>query len=136
LCVTQTLDWYGVKQKADRFGVDRVVRHTLATCSLLFEMPLPGVYASVSLPPRSRLSALRLSHGTLPDVFSHLSLLERPWDRLRCVANIVLVPKPADRNFVRLPAALSFLYYPLRAVRLIAKRCMSLHKLAGTRLTP
>src|SRR5215472_1580530 len=93
LCVTQTLDWYGVKQKADRFGVDRVVRHTLATCSVLFEMPLPAVYASVSLPPRSRLSTLRLSHGTLPDVFSHLSLLERPWDRLRCVANIVLVPK-------------------------------------------
>ena len=135
LCVTQTLDWCRVKQKADQFGVDHLVRQTLATCSLLFEMPLPAVYAAVSLPPRSRLCALTLSHRTFPDVFSHLSLLERPWDRLRCVANIVLVPKPADRNFVRLPTALSFLYYPLRAVRLIAKRCSSLQKVADTRLT-
>lgn len=122
MCLTQPPNWLQVKQKAERFGLDRVVRRTLATCSLLFETTLPAAYAADSLPPGSCLPASALSGKSRPRTFSHLSLLEKPWDKLCCVANVVFVPKPADRNFVRLPAALSFLYYPFRAVRLVAKR--------------
>ena len=122
LCVSQPPEWGRVKQKADQFCLESVVRRTLATCSLLFGTPLPEAYASVYLRPEWRRSALALSPKPEQQTLSHLSLLARPWDRLRCLANVILVPKPADRNFVRLPAALSVLYYPLRAVRLIGKR--------------
>jgi hypothetical protein len=122
LCLTQPPNWLQLKQKAERFGLDRVVRRTLATCSLLFETTLPAAYAADSLPPRLCLSALALSGKPRPSTFSHLSLLERPWDKFCCIANVVFIPKPADRNVVRIPEALSFLYYPFRAVRLIAKR--------------
>ena len=121
ICTSQPPAWQEVQEKAKRFGFELAVCQTLAACSLLLGTPLPELYSSVSLPPKLRASSLALTIGP-PRVFSHLSLLERPWDKLRCVANVVLVPKPADRNFLRVPEVLSFLYYPLRALRLIAKR--------------
>jgi hypothetical protein len=121
VCTSQTPDWHRVREKAKQFGFQPVVCQTLATCALLLGTPLPELYSSVSLPPKLRASSLGLTLDS-PRAFSHLPLLERPWDKLRCIANVVLVPKPADRNFVRIPDALSFLYYPLRALRLIAKR--------------
>ena len=120
-CISQPPEWCGVQEKARRFGLEVAVCQTLAACSLLLGTPLPEIYSSVSLPPKLRSSCLALTAAP-PRAFSHLSLLDRPWDKLRCVANIVFVPKPADRNFVRVPEALSFLYYPMRALRLIAKR--------------
>jgi len=122
LCVSQPPELRRIKQKADQFCLESVVHRTLATCSLLFGTPLPEAYASVCLRPQWRRSVLALSPEPRQSAFSHLSLLARPWDRLRCLANVVLVPKPADRNFLRLPAAFSLLYYPLRVVRLIGKR--------------
>jgi len=41
--------------------------------------------------------------------------------RLRCLAEIVFVPRLADSQAVALPASLSFLYYPLRPLRLALK---------------
>jgi hypothetical protein len=120
-CISQSPEWHRVKEKARRFGLEPAVCQTLAACSLLLGTPLPEIYSSVSLPPKLRASCLELSAGP-PRVFSHLSLLKQPWDKLRCVANVVFVPKPADRNFLRVPEAISFLYYPMRALRLIAKR--------------
>ena len=117
LCLCRPPDWHRLTEKAEQFELDLVVRQTLAACSLLLGTPLPEGYASVSLPAK-----LRLFPKAHEAVFSHLTLLRRPWDKLRCVANDVLVPKPADQDFIRLPAALSFLYYPLRALRLIGKR--------------
>ena len=123
LCRCRPPDWHRVTEKAKQFELDLVVRQTLAACSLLLGTPLPGGYAAVSLPAKLHLFPLTPAPaGAAERAFFSLTLLRRPWDKLRCAVNIVFVPKPADGNFVRLPAALSFLYYPLRALRLIAKR--------------
>jgi hypothetical protein len=120
LCLCHPPDWHRLKEKAERFELDLVVRQTLAACFLLLGTPLPEGYPSVSLP--AKLRPFPLSPTASEAMFSHLALLPRRWDKLRCVANILFVPKPADLDFMRLPAALSFLYYPLRALRLIGKR--------------
>jgi hypothetical protein len=99
-----------------------VIGQTLAACSLLLGTPLSARYASVSLPAKVRIFPLPPFPARTPEAaFSQLTLLQRPWDKLRCAANIVFVPKPADQDFVHPPAALSFLYYQLRMLRLIRK---------------
>jgi hypothetical protein len=45
-------------------------------------------------------------------------LFQRPQDRLRYLARIALHPTLGDLQFVRLPASLRVLYYPLRLIRL------------------
>ena len=123
LCLRRPPDWRRLPEKAEQFELDRVLGQTLAACSLLLGTPLPGGYASVSLPAKVRLFPLTPLAASAPEsAFFPLTLLQRPWDKLRCAANIVFVPKPADQDFVHLPAALSFLYYPLRVLRLIGKR--------------
>jgi hypothetical protein len=122
LSTSRPPDWRCVAHKAEQFGLDRVVARTLATCSLLLETPLPKAYSSVVLPARlASFPLMDLTGARRTAAFSHLPLLQQPWDKLRCVANVVFVPKPADRNFLRLPRALSLLYYPLRVLRLVAK---------------
>jgi Uncharacterised nucleotidyltransferase len=133
ICTNQPPEWRLVKEKAQRFGLARAVSQTLAICSLVLGTPVPEAFASVSVPEKLRRSVLMLCDGQYQPVFSHLLLLERPWDKMRCVANILLVPKPADRSFVHLPRAVSFLYYPLRAFRLLAKRVWCPNQLSPRR---
>lgn len=121
LSITRPPDWQRVKEKAEQFGFERVVLRTLITCSRLLGTPLPDAYKCASFATDLRLSAFELSSDPFEAPFAHLELLPRPWDKLRYLANVVVVPKPADREFVRLPEAVSFLYYPLRAFRLLGK---------------
>jgi hypothetical protein len=55
-------------------------------------------------------------------LFFGLRLCERWWDRVRYAAVVLLVPGLADWTRCALPGWLSFLYYPLRLVRLVARR--------------
>jgi hypothetical protein len=127
LCLCRPPDWHRLKEKAERFELDLVVHQTLAACSVLLGTKLPEGYASVCLPAKLRLFPMTpVPPGASEAAFFPLMLLQRPWDKLRCAANIVFVPKPADQNFVHLPAGLSFLYYPLRVLRLIEKRVQRL----------
>jgi len=121
LSIASRPDWRRVKEKAKQFGVERIVRRTLITCSQLLGTPLPDVYNWDSVSTNLRFSPYELSSGPAEAVFAHLELLRRPWEKLRCLANIVFVPKPADREFLRLPRGLSVLYYPLRVFRLLGK---------------
>jgi len=121
LSIASPPDWQRVKQKAKQFGVERVVRRTLIACSRLFGTPLPDVYKWDSFAPNLRFSPFELSNDPAETAFAHLELLPRRRDKLRYLANVVFVPKPADREFVRLPETLSVLYYPLRALRLLGK---------------
>jgi Uncharacterised nucleotidyltransferase len=121
LSITRPPDWHRVKKKAEQFRIERVVRHTLIICSRLLGTPLPDGYKWDSLTTNRRLIPCQLSSGASDPGFAHLELLDRPWDKLRCLTNVVFVPKPADREFVRLPGILSLLYYPLRALRLLGK---------------
>ncbi len=125
LCRRRPPAWPRLKEKAERFELDLVLRQTLAVCSHLLELRLPEEFVAVPPPAGLRLFPLEpLPHGAPEAAFYHLALLRRRWDKLRCAANIVFTPKLADRDFLRLPPALSLLYYPLRAVRLPWKRLL------------
>ena len=123
LCLSRPPDWRRLAEKAKQFELELIVRQTLAACSRLLGMPLSANYVSISLPAKARLFPLTPSPGGAPGAaFLHLTLLRRPWDKLCCAANIVFIPKAADQDFVHLPAALRFLYYPMRVLRLLGKR--------------
>ena len=123
LCQCRPPDWRRLSQKGEQFELDLVVSQTLAACSFLLGTPLPENYAYASLPANVRLFPMTpFPAGAREAAFFHLATLRRPWDKLRCAATVVFVPKLADRDFIKLPASFSFLYYPLRILRLIMKR--------------
>jgi|SRR5215469_3049671 len=123
LCLSRPPDWHRLAEKAKQFELELIVRQTLAACSLLLGTPLSTDYVSSSPPAKARLFPLTPFPAGAPEAaFLHLTLLRRPWDKLRCAANIVFIPKAADQDFVHLPAALRFLYYPMRVLRLLGKR--------------
>ncbi len=118
------VDWQCVMKKTEEFEVGLAVRQTLAACSHLLGTRLPAYYSSVSLPEGVRLFPyLRVPVGDAQNAFAfrHLRLLTRPWDKLRYFATVVFAPQLTDRDFLRLPPSLGFLYYPVRPVRLACK---------------
>lgn len=123
LCTCRPPDWRRLTQKAEQFELDLVLGQTLAACSLFLGTPLPADYNSASLPTNVRFFPITpFPAGGFETALSPMALLRHRWDKLRCAANIVLFPKPADQAFLRLHTAVSFLYYPLRVLRLIGKR--------------
>ena len=118
------IDWQSVMKKAEEFEVGLAVRQTLAVCSRLLGTTLPAFYSSSSLPEGVRLFPyLRVPAGDAQNAFAlrHLRLLERPLDKLRYFATVVFAPQLTDRDFLRLPPSLGFLYYPMRPLRLAWK---------------
>ncbi len=121
---SRRVDWQCVRKKAEEFEVGLAVRQTLAACSHLLGTRLPAYYSSVSLPEGVRLFPyLRVPVGDAQNAFAfrHLRLLTRPWDKLRYFATVVFAPQLTDRDFLRLPPALGFLYYAIRPLRLAWK---------------
>jgi hypothetical protein len=111
------IDWAKAKQKAEWLGLGLAIRQGLTASSLLLGTPVPLGWDQASLPASVRLFPNAPSEAA----FSHLRLLGRPVDKLRYVANVVLVPKPADRDFLQLPTSLGFLYYVARPPRLVGR---------------
>ncbi|HKV80683.1 MAG TPA: nucleotidyltransferase family protein [Candidatus Sulfotelmatobacter sp.] len=109
LCTCRPPDWRRLKEKAEQFELDLVLSQTLAVCSLLLGTRLPDDYNSVSLPAKVRLFPMTpFTAGGFATAFLPMTLLRRRWDKLRYLANIVFIPKPADQDFLNLPAAVSF----------------------------
>jgi len=118
------VDWQKVMKKAEEFEVNLAIGQTLAVCSLLLGTPLPAYYSQVSLPPRVQLFPfIRVPAGDAKSAFafSHLRLLTHPLNKLSYIATVVFVPKLTDRDFLRLPPSLGFLYYLVRPLRLTCK---------------
>ena len=116
------IDWQKLKNKAEQFELDLVVRQTLTACALLLGTSIPTGLSPAGLPTKIRLFPdVPFPAGTPHAAFSHLYVLTRPLDKLRCVANVVLVPKQADRDCLRLPTPLGFLYYVVRPPRLVGR---------------
>ena len=126
-----SVDWQMVMKKAEHLELDLVVRQTLTACSLLLGTPMPEGYSPTALPAKVRLfPAVPFPAGTAQTALFPVHVLRRPLDKLRCLATILLIPKLTDRDFLRLPSSLSFLYYPMRALRLTCKWSWRLLKLA------
>lgn len=60
-------------------------------------------------------------HDALKNPLFFIKARERPLDKARCYFRMAFSPTVNDLRFLSLPAPLFFLYYPLRAVRLLTK---------------
>jgi hypothetical protein len=91
---------------------------------------VPEGYPPTALPAKARLFPAEPSpEGTAHGALFPVHVLRRPLDKLRCLVTILLIPKLTDRDFLRLPSSLSFLYYPMRPMRLTWKWSWRLLKL-------
>jgi hypothetical protein len=124
LAASGRVDWQKTMAKARHFEIDRVLRQTLAASSLLFGTPIPSCCNPATLPAGVKL----FTHAPFPAgaaesafAFRHLRVLRRPLDKLRYLAEVIFVPKLTDRDFLRLPPSLGFLYYVIRPPRLAFK---------------
>jgi hypothetical protein len=125
-----SVDWQMVMKKAEHLELDLVVRQTLTACSLLLGTPMPEGYSPIALPAKVRLfPAVPFPAETAETALFPVHVLRRPLDKLRCLATILLIPMLTDRDFLRLPSSLSFLYYPMRPLRLTCKWSWRLLKL-------
>ncbi|MCY2952974.1 MAG: hypothetical protein NTU53_13510 [Planctomycetota bacterium] len=61
------------------------------------------------------------SPSSLECVFSHLRARQCPRHRAEYCLRLAMMPKIADFLLLALPASLSFLYYPLRPIRLVRR---------------
>jgi len=122
LCMSVPMDWKQVREKTNQFELQWIVSTTLAACASLFGMPIPREFSDASLPSGIQLypNALSPQVGWKAPLF-YPRLLKRPSEKLRWYADIIFVARPADRAYVRFPAALSFLYYLWRPLRLSLK---------------
>ncbi len=122
ICVRGEVNWAEARGKARRFGLDDVLRITVAACLALLETPIPADIAVGSLPRwLSLFPSAPGSLGIWREAVHPARLFARPSEKLLYLARVLLLPTLAERRLVRLPAALGMLYYPLRPLRLGGK---------------
>jgi Uncharacterised nucleotidyltransferase len=122
LCISESVDWVQVKDKAARFDLEPVAETTITVCSSLFGTPVPARLSPRPLPADVRLfpESLADSESWNAQLF-YPRLLKRPSEKLRWFAQMFFVARIADRRFLDLPPSLSFIYYFLRPLRLTCK---------------
>jgi hypothetical protein len=125
------MDWELIIDQAAARGGRRMLFLGLFLAGDLLEAPLPyevaqraredrrvtsladGVYAMLF--PRERIRAISIRQNIY-----YVKAMDRMSDRMRfCVG--YMVPTPLEWRLLRLPRSLSFLYYLLRPIRLVAK---------------
>jgi len=122
LCVRGDVPWDTVFELATAFGWDEAVRVSLGLCEILFDTPVPERCAGTPLPAWLRVFPSMPTPGDIwADALVPVRLLRRPDLRLRYLARVLLLPTLADRRALRLPDALSALYYPFRPLRLCGR---------------
>jgi hypothetical protein len=119
ICARDGLDWVRVRDKAARFGLGDVLGITLGACRTLLGTPMPP-----EAPARTPPAWVHLFPSTThpQDIWQGglypVRLFNRPSEKLRYLARVLLVPTLGERRLVRLPAGLGALYYALRPLRL------------------
>jgi hypothetical protein len=118
VCIQGSIDWEKLGAKARRLGWQDVLRLSLSVCRTLFSTPFPQEFSCDILPRWLALFPANPSLQPWESAFFPLRLLKRPSDKLCYSIRLLLLPTLAEHRLVRLPSSLSFLYYPLRIVRL------------------
>jgi hypothetical protein len=127
-----SLDWGWVLDRARRSGFSRAVLLGVGLASELLGAALPPeVSDRLEADPVARRLVAMVRDGYLnapdrPPRFIERGLLvlrmrERIRDRIRSALLLTLVPNIGDLAFVRLPAPLAPLYYPLRPIRMAVR---------------
>jgi len=127
---SRALDWDRILREARRSGAGRMLALGLFLARSLLGAPLPDeVRRRVESDPavEALASGVRMrlfqEPGRPPGAFGstlfQLRLLEHWRERARFCRLVLTTPTVADWKRVRLPPALSFLYYPLRVARLL-----------------
>jgi hypothetical protein len=126
------LNWEAIVTRARARGCERMVLLGLLLARDLLEAPVPEVLltrarADASVRSLAGLVQSRLFTGptAAEDAWNarvfQLRVLERWRDRVRFLLRLTFTPSLSDWELVQLPAALSFLYYLIRPVRLAVK---------------
>ena len=127
-----SLDWGWIASEAKKLGVVRILRLTMLLASRLLGATVPPA-AEQNLPKDSATASLadeiqtHIASGATFNVESlayfrlMMRLRERPSDRRRFVARLILTPGPGEWNAVRLPEPLFPLYRLVRLSRLAAR---------------
>ncbi len=121
VCTRGGFDWARIREKARRFGWERLLRRRLSSCHALFQTRIPADLLLEKLPRRHRLFPNDLVPQPRQNAFDHLHLLGSSWEKFRYILRVVASPTFAERRRIRLPHSLRFLYYPLRAARVGSK---------------
>lgn len=123
-----SLDWTPVLVEAARWRCRRPLLLGLHLACILFDAPLPAEVlkaidadTTVGTLADEVMANLSDKPGTMRRLRFQLELPEGRRDKLRYGVSLVTAPTVFEWDWVRLPAAASFLYYLLRPVRLVRK---------------
>ncbi len=126
------VDWQRVLRHAQEIRCRKIVALGLRLAHELLDAPVPAEVLS-QLSSRARLDAL--VHQVVARFFSddagplsltqrirfHLAIKDSLPEKFRYCARLALTTTPVDWEMIQLPAVFSFLYFPLRGLRLLKK---------------
>jgi len=132
LGLSSNLDWQRVIQQARQTRSARMLDLGLHLANDLLDAPLPAeLREQIAREPHVRQLASEIRSrlfnedqpvpGIAEEWRFYLRVRERGWDGLRFCLGMVFSPTVADWTRWNVPAPLAFLYYALRATRLVGK---------------
>lgn len=132
LCTCGEINWEQVCSRATKLRMTRILLLGLLLAHELLEVELPkSILQQIQANPLLKSLASQiytqlfyqtessLTYQKVNSSFFHLSMIEHPLDKVWYCFEHLVVPTVADEVFLPLPQFLSFLYYPLRLIRLI-----------------
>ena len=117
-CSRQGIDWEKLTRKAKQYGWEEVLRLTMVASHELFATPLPPGLEGKTWPSWIRLYPDKPESRDFPAFLFQASLFVPRTQRLSYIMRAFFIPSVNEEQLVTLPTAISFLYYPLRIVRL------------------
>jgi hypothetical protein len=126
------IEWHRVQHLAAKIHCQRMLYLGLYLANRLLDVEIPThILKRIKADPVTEKVAAKVIQSLfVPPVdanptpisydFSmfHLGLKDRNQDKLRHILNMLFLPSRQDWRFFHLPANLSYLYYPLRPIRL------------------
>jgi hypothetical protein len=132
LCTCGEINWEQVCDRAIKLRMTRILLLGLLITHELLEVKLPKtILQQIQADPLLKSLASQIytqlfyqTESLIPNQkvnrsLFHLSMIEHPLDKIWYCFEHLIVPTVADEVFLPLPQFLSFLYYPLRLIRLI-----------------
>jgi len=127
----EKIDWEQLMVEAGTLGSQRMLMLGLVLASDLLGAVLPAEVLRMAQADRTvealkelvqqRLFLERKPSGLFESALFHLKARERPRDRIRYCLRLAMTTTARDWTTAQIPPLLSFLYYPLRAIRLTKK---------------